>query len=78
MYCATTVGNWGISASNLKEVRYPLPTLEEQHRIVAKVNELMTLCGRLEAHLKAGDIARSQLLDALIAETLAEPLAESP
>jgi len=35
-YCATTVGNWGISASNLKQIRIPLPPLAEQHRIVAK------------------------------------------
>ncbi len=76
-YCATTVGNWGISASNLKEVRYPLPPLEEQRRIIAKVNELMALCDQLEAHLKAGDVARSRLLDALIAETLDEPHAQS-
>jgi type I restriction enzyme S subunit len=49
--CATTVGNWGISATNLKQVRFPLPPLAEQHRIVAKVDELMALCDRLEASL---------------------------
>jgi len=38
--------------------------------IIAKVNELMALSHQLEAHIKAGDIARSRLLDALIAETL--------
>jgi type I restriction enzyme, S subunit len=51
--CATTVGNWGISASNLKEIRFPLPPLAEQHRIVAKVDELMALCNRLETSLAA-------------------------
>jgi type I restriction enzyme S subunit len=46
--CATTVGNWGISASNLKEIRFPVPPLAEQQRIVAKVDALMALCDRLE------------------------------
>jgi len=42
-FCATTVGNWGISASNLREVLIPLPPLAEQRRIVAKVDELTRL-----------------------------------
>ncbi len=68
--CATTVGNWGISASNLKEIRFPLPPLAEQHRIVAKVDKLMTLCDQLEATLTAADTTRRRLLDALLAEAL--------
>jgi len=73
--CATTVGNWGISASNLKEVRFPLPPLAEQHRIVAKVDELMALCDQLEASLTDTAATRRRLLDALLAEVLepAEP-----
>jgi type I restriction enzyme S subunit len=68
--CATTVGNWGISAGNLKEVQIPLPPLAEQHRIVAKVDELMGLCDRLEASLTATAATRRRLLDALLAEAL--------
>jgi type I restriction enzyme S subunit len=68
--CATTVGNWGISASNLKEIRFPLPPLAEQRRIVAKVNELMALCDRLEASLDDAAVTRRRLLDALLAEAL--------
>jgi type I restriction enzyme S subunit len=68
--CATTVGNWGISATNLKEIRFPLPPLAEQKRIVAKVDELMALCDRLEASLTAGENARSRLLNALLHEAL--------
>jgi hypothetical protein len=37
-FCATTVGNWGISVSNLKLVRVPVLPLPEQHRIVAKTS----------------------------------------
>ncbi|NBN80301.1 restriction endonuclease subunit S [Microvirga tunisiensis] len=69
--CATTVGNWGVSASNLKEVRFPLPPLAEQRRIVAKVDELMALCDQLETSLTSADETRKKLLDALLAEALA-------
>jgi type I restriction enzyme, S subunit len=49
----------------------PLPPLAEQHRIVAKVDELMALCDRLEASLTATAATRRRLLDALLAEALA-------
>jgi len=70
-YCATTVGNWGISARNLKEVRIPLPPLVEQRRIVAKVDELMALCDRLEAALNIAQSENRQLLEASLHEALA-------
>ncbi|MGB7218161.1 MAG: restriction endonuclease subunit S [Vicinamibacterales bacterium] len=68
--CATTVGNWGISASNLKEVRFPVPPLAEQRRIVAKVDELMAVCDRLEAQLEAGRVAQGALLEATLRDVL--------
>jgi type I restriction enzyme S subunit len=70
-HCATTVGNWGISASNLKEVRFPVPPLAEQHRIVAKVNDLLSICDALEASLAAATDTRTRLLDATLREALA-------
>jgi hypothetical protein len=48
----------------------PVPPLEEQRRIVAKLDELMALCDQLEASLTTGEAARSQLLDALLHEAL--------
>jgi type I restriction enzyme S subunit len=65
--CATTVGNWGISATNLKEVRFPVPPLAEQHRIVAKIDELMALCDRLEAARTAREATRDRLASASLA-----------
>ena len=44
--------------------------MAEQDRIVAKIDELMALCDRLEESLAIGDDARSQLLDALLSEAL--------
>jgi len=49
---------------------FPLPPLEEQHRIVAKVNELFAICERLESQLATGLAERDRLLDAILHETL--------
>ena len=59
----------------LKASFIPLPPLAEQHRIVAKVNELMTLCDRREESLATGGDTRRCLLDALLYEAL-EPIEE--
>ena len=47
-----------------------VPPLDEQHSIVAKVDELMVLCDRLEATLATDDDTRRRLLDALSHEVL--------
>jgi len=60
-----------VSTGHLKTVQIPLPPLAEQRRIVAKVDELMGLCDRLEASLDQTAATRRRLLDALLAEALA-------
>ena len=45
---------------------FPLPPLAEQHRIVAKIDELMALCDRLEAEVGAGETAHAKLVETLL------------
>lgn len=59
-----------INQATLVSLPIPLPPLAEQHRIVAKVDELMNLCDRLEANLGTADASRRRLLDALLHEAL--------
>lgn len=44
----------------------PIPPLAEQHRIVAKVDELMALCDRLEGQQADAESAHAQLAQALL------------
>jgi type I restriction enzyme S subunit len=60
-----------ISSKQVEAAVLFLPPLAEQRRIVAKVDELMALCDRLEASLDAAAATRRRLLDALLAEALA-------
>jgi type I restriction enzyme S subunit len=63
-------GTCRIEGDDYSEFLIPVPPLTEQHRIVAKVDELMALCDRLEAGLTSAADTRSRLLDALLAEAL--------
>lgn len=45
---------------------FPLPPLAEQHRIVAKVDDLMALCDRLEARQQDAEAAHARLVQALL------------
>lgn len=49
---------------------FPLPSLAEQCRIVAKADQLMAHCDRLEAGLDAADGTRSRLLESLLQDSL--------
>ncbi|NOT12979.1 MAG: hypothetical protein HOP23_14280 [Methylococcaceae bacterium] len=49
----------------------PLPPIAEQYRIVAKVDELMTLCDQLETQLNTTQADSRRLLEAVLHEALA-------
>ncbi len=59
-----------INQTTLVSLPLPLPPLAEQHRIVAKVGDLMVLCDCLEASLGTAGDMRRRLLDALLHEAL--------
>jgi type I restriction enzyme S subunit len=63
-----------IALRPLRNFTAPVPPLAEQHRIVAKLDELMALCDRLEANLTTADDTRRRLLEALLAEALSPAL----
>lgn len=67
----TGVGIPHLTGRALAKLVFPLPPLTEQIRIVAKVDELMVQCDRLEASLAAGASAGTRLLEALLAESFA-------
>ena len=60
-----------MTKGKMERLSVPLPPLTEQHRIVAKVDELMAFCDRLKVGLGATEAAQGRLIDSLIHESLA-------
>ena len=60
----------GLSMSQLKEFLIPIPPLEEQRRIVAKVDQLMALCDDLESKLKQSQTDGEKLMVAAVGELI--------
>ncbi|GAA0804725.1 MAG: restriction endonuclease subunit S [Psychrobacter sp.] len=55
---------------NISKFLIPIPPLAEQHRIVAKVDELMAICDQLKVKLQQSQETQVQLTDALIDRAL--------
>ncbi|MGM8935544.1 restriction endonuclease subunit S [Pseudomonas neustonica] len=55
-----------MTKEKMEKLVVPVPPLAEQHRIVAKVDELMALCDRLEAQQADADSAHAQLVQVLL------------
>jgi type I restriction enzyme S subunit len=63
-----------LAGKDLGRFRVPLPPLAEQHRIVAKVDELMAVCDGLKQSLAAEQTERGRLLEALLHDALEDAL----
>lgn len=63
---ATGMTAQGIKSSKLQLIPIPIPPVQEQSRIVEKVNQLMVLCDQLKSELQQAEIGSNQLLDAMI------------
>ncbi len=59
-----------INKKTVESVPVPLPTLEEQSQIVAKVGELMAICDQLKEKLQQSQETQVQLTDALVDRAL--------
>lgn len=59
-------GQANVNGTALKNMLIPLPPIAEQHRIVAKVDELMALGDQLEAGLTQAEQTRVRLLEAVL------------
>ena len=59
-----------VSKKQLENLAIPLPPLAEQRRIVAKVDDLMALCDRVETGLAVVDDTRSRLLESTLHDVL--------
>ena len=66
----SAVGLKNVNLTEFGNLSFWVPPLAEQHRIVAKVDTLTALCDRLEASLNAADVARCNLIESLLHETL--------
>ncbi|MEO8411657.1 MAG: restriction endonuclease subunit S, partial [Propionivibrio sp.] len=60
------VGISNMSSKSLASISFPLPPTAEQHRIIAKVDELMALCDRLEAEQADAADAHARLVQTLL------------
>ncbi|MBD2188327.1 restriction endonuclease subunit S [Pseudanabaena mucicola] len=56
----------GLSKKVLEQFQISLPPLAEQHRIVAKIDQLMTLCDELEKQIDAAESKQTNLLNSLM------------
>ena len=60
----------GIYLGQLAEMLIVVPPLLEQHRIVAKVDELMALCDQLKTRITAVNQQQQKLADVLVAQAV--------
>ncbi|MEW6595455.1 MAG: restriction endonuclease subunit S [Thermodesulfobacteriota bacterium] len=61
-------GQANFNGTKLSLCAIPLPPLPEQHRIVARIDQLMTLCDTLDQQIDAASTKQTELLNAVMAQ----------
>lgn len=67
---ATGMTATGIKASKLKEIPIPIPSIAEQHRIVAKVDEIVALCDQLRTRIIAANQSQQKIADVMVEQAV--------
>lgn len=67
----TTSGLYSLSVGKIRGIIVPLPPVNEQKRIVAKVDRLMSFCDELEAKLMQSISDREKLMETAVRQVLA-------
>ena len=69
LYAASSgTGQPNVNGTSLSQLIVPLPSPSEQHRIVAKIDQLMSMCDALEQQIDAARATQSALLNAMMAQ----------
>ncbi len=63
-----TTAQSNLFLGKILEISIPLPSLNEQNRIVAKTNQLMALCDTLEQHIAVSISKQTELLESVMAQ----------
>ncbi len=65
-----TAGQDNISVTKSRSIIFPMPPLAEQHRIVTKVDELITLCDQLKSSLNEVQSIQLHLADTIVEQAI--------
>jgi type I restriction enzyme S subunit len=66
----TTAGQKTVNQGHIGSLIIPLLSAAEQHRIVAKVDELMTICDQLKSRITEANQLQQKLADVLVEQAL--------
>ncbi len=66
------IGNKNLVLRKIGDFLLVVPPAEEQHRIIAKVDELMALCDQLKTHITAANQLQQKLADVVVEQAISQ------